>query len=639
MADDDDSAQAHASRVTAAEPLALASASRATADAYLEEQIRLARLQAENLVEQNAYELSHLRWRRFNDQMRGALQIMLVALGLVVVVALAAAMWNASRADGIVVEQFSVPPSYAAMGIGGDAVASDLTSKIAQVRDIANGHSLSQSKDVREDRDADVRVEIPDTGISLVEAWHYLRLWLGNERPLRGNLRAAGDGTLTLTVSVGGDSFTLRGKDLDGLETQAAERVFADADPGNYVLYLNGRGRYAEALAAAGRNASLPWARAVERSDTYALWADMTHDVAGDLPLALARAKIGVALDPKTVAPHMEWLSIARDQGHDEEVLAQARSIVTKRREDETPAFQATGYGYAIDAGELSGTVEIGDFGAALREECSYACSPSGLRLRRAEYAARDHDPAQALALIAEAQAMGDPLTSPQALRARYFTDAARNDWPAAVADARAYADAIRADNPQSARLAEIIVRTRAAPLRSVALARGGDWAAAAQAIAASPPDCYDCERARAWPFGGLRDHALDPVFELILDRAIASAPSIPFAYVDRGELALLKGWRDEAIAQFALAHQKGPHFADPLELWGEVLIAKNRSDLALAKFDEAARDAPNWGRLHLKWGEALKWSGDPDGAARQFAQAAALYLTAAERKELANSR
>ena len=32
----------------------------------------------------------------------------------------------------------------------------------------------------------------------------------------------------------------------------------------------------------------------------------------------------------------------------------------------------------------------------------------------------------------------------------------------------------------------------------------------------------------------------------------------------------------------------KGPHFADPLEMWGEALIAKNRSDLALAKFEEA---------------------------------------------------
>jgi hypothetical protein len=38
--------------------------------------------------------------------------------------------------------------------------------------------------------------------------------------------------------------------------------------------------------------------------------------------------------------------------------------------------------------------------------------------------------------------------------------------------------------------------------------------------------------------------------------------------------LALLsRGKPDEAIAQFTLANQKGPHFADPLEGWGEALV------------------------------------------------------------------
>jgi Flp pilus assembly protein TadD len=70
--------------------------------------------------------------------------------------------------------------------------------------------------------------------------------------------------------------------------------------------------------------------------------------------------------------------------------------------------------------------------------------------------------------------------------------------------------------------------------------------------------------------------------------------------------------------------------------MWGEALIAKNRSDLALAKFEEANKYAPNWGRLHLKWAEALVWSGDKDGAHTQFAAAAHLDLTPAEKSELA---
>lgn len=80
----------------------------------------------------------------------------------------------------------------------------------------------------------------------------------------------------------------------------------------------------------------------------------------------------------------------------------------------------------------------------------------------------------------------------------------------------------------------------------------------------------------------------------------------------------------------------KGPHFADPLEGWGEALMTRDRSDLALAKFEEANKYDPNWGGLHLKWGEALLYAGNKEDAAKQFGAAATLDLTAAERAELA---
>jgi len=99
--------------------------------------------------------------------------------------------------------------------------------------------------------------------------------------------------------------------------------------------------------------------------------------------------------------------------------------------------------------------------------------------------------------------------------------------------------------------------------------------------------------------------------------------------------MLLTKGDLDGAIAKFTLANEKGSHFADPLEMWGEALIAKNRSDLALAKFAEADKYAPNWGRLHLKWGETLLYSGHPDEAKKQFARAAQLELSAKDRVEL----
>src|SRR5215475_9670167 len=128
MADDgdEDRRAPGAARDATAESLALSGAGRVKAEAYLDEQIVLARLQSDNLIEQNAFELSHLRWRRFNDQMKGAMQIMFVALGLLLVIGIWAAMWNASEAAGVVVDTFSVPPAYAQTGTSGDVVADDM---------------------------------------------------------------------------------------------------------------------------------------------------------------------------------------------------------------------------------------------------------------------------------------------------------------------------------------------------------------------------------------------------------------------------------------------------------------------------------------------------------------------------------
>ncbi len=95
------------------------------------------------------------------------------------------------------------------------------------------------------------------------------------------------------------------------------------------------------------------------------------------------------------------------------------------------------------------------------------------------------------------------------------------------------------------------------------------------------------------------------------------------------------RGQADAAIEKFKIANQKAPHFADPLEGWGEALMAKNQSHLALEKFTEAEKYAPNWGRLHLKWGEALAYAGKRDQARAQFARAAALDLSPSEKSEL----
>jgi tetratricopeptide (TPR) repeat protein len=599
-------------------------------DRLLERQVELSEIQIDALRKQDEFELSHLRWRRFNDQMKGALQIMAVALGLLVVIGIGAAMWNASEADGIVVDSFSVPPAYAQAGIPGDVVADDMTAKIAAVRDFANDHSLAHSNDVSEDRSRDVKVEIPETGVSLAEAWRYLKLWLGNERHLTGNIRTLPDGNIALTASLSGaGSFTFTGKPagLDALEQKAAEQVFATVDPVNIVLYLFGKGRIDEALVAAAHHVAIAQGTR-ELAGAYSLQGNMTRGATGDARRSLAIVHLAIALDPKAAPQRMEAIGAARTLGHDEEVLAQARVIATLHPEDNIASWRTSnGFAYVQEIGARWRTAFAGDFAALAILPCVYACSRADASAIHAEGLARQHDVAAARARLEEAATAGQPDPGDVA-RAHYDIDTARSDWRAVGVDARDYADAVA-----TYRERKLLAQTRVMPLLARALAAQGDVDGAQKALVATPLDCYDCVLARGDVAASRHDwHSADAWYA----RAVHLAPSIPFAYANWGATLRRRGDLDGAIAQFDLAHQKGPHFADPLEMWGEALVAKNRSDLAISKFEEAARHAPNWGRLHLKWGEALLWLGRKDDAAKQFATAAGLDLSPTDRTELA---
>jgi tetratricopeptide (TPR) repeat protein len=636
--DDDDLERDRGSSSAAPKDVVLSAASRDKADAWLDQQTELARLQKESLLEQNAFELSHLRWRRFNDQMKGAMQIMIVLVGALIVVVIAAAMWNASRAEGMVVESFSVPPQFATAGITGDVVADDLTEKVAAIRDFSVANSLAQAGSVSTDRAQQIKVDIPDTGVSLAEAWRYLRSWLGHERHLDGNVRQLPDGRITLTVSLGSaDTFAFTGKpeELDALESQAAERVFAVVDPINHILYLDAKGRIAEMLEAAKHETLLVQDdRAL--GEANALYSDMARNYTGDLAMAAAHDRLALALDPAAAPQHMEMLNISRTLGHDEEILRQARVIATLKQEDNVGSWRTgVGFPYVQQLGARYRALETGDFAAATAVPCTFSCARGDQALLHARAFADQHDAVRAVALISDATTYGDADPSEFAV-AHYHLHLARGEWPAAVDDARAFDAALIADKTEGARYQALRVRTQGAPMLAHALIGAGDAAGAEAALADTPLDCYGCLRERGNLAASKKDRAGATRW---FSRAVAAAPSIPFAYLDWGRALMAQGDLDDAIAKFSQAHEKGPRFADPLEMWGEALMWKNRSDLALAKFEEASRYAPKWGRLHLEWGKALWWSGDKNGARKQFEIAAGLDLPSADRIALEHAR
>jgi Tfp pilus assembly protein PilF len=633
--------------------LALAGADRDTANQFLGEQIALSKKQA-NLVDLQVKELAHeLKLRHWSLQLRHASAILKFALevsaalvGVAFVCFIGAAVWNASHANGLVVESFAVPPRFAEAGITGAVLSDDLNSKLGTIRDLSDSRSLSRSSNVSANRDEEFRVEIPETGVSLSQAWRYLRLWLGHERRLTGNLRTLDDGRIVLTANLtGADAFTATGSspDLDKLEQQAAEHVYQQVDPVNYGQYLLAVGRSAERLAAARRAVELAKS-ARDRADAYSYFASMTRQVMGDVGLAEVRARTGISIDPKVGPQYQELASSLMLLGHDEEALHIVGVLSNLKEQDQPQALQGRGFRNVTVNLTVLHAMELGDFLAgAAAADCGDCTQPALAKFRQAEFVARAHDATESRARLAEIAALSQAASVSSALgspinavrgdlnRIRYYQHAALGDWVAAAADARANAAELDAGNAKSG--SQLVSYSYSYPLLAVAEARSGDVSRAHADAEAMPTDCYACLRAHG-VIGGLERNW--PIADAWFARAIKAAPSIPFAYSEWGESLLARGQPDAAIAQFTIANQKGPHFADPLEGWGEGLMAKNESHLALAKFAEAEKYAPNWGRLHLKWGEALVYAGKPDEAKAQFARAAQLDLTPSEKSELA---
>ena len=594
------------------------------AAAYLDEQTRLARLQAESLIEQNAFELSHLRFRRFSDWAKFALEISASLIALLVVAGIATMVWNASRSRDLVVESFSVPADIAQSGMSGSVLAARVLDRMGAMQAGTNSLAEGAGSYRSDDRDK-VRVEIPDTGISIGELNRYLRQWLGDDIAVGGDLVHTPKG-LALTIRYGDrPGTTVTGSDLDKLIEQAAERLYRAARPLRYVDYLAERARYAEAEAILVPLIAQGETRA--RALAYITLASL-HYEEGDTKRELDAATIAAKLDPSNAAA---WYAVdagAYNLSHRQLALDAEEAVLSLiangRASDLNPDMVRTmpailGADRDIDKADPQGAIAHCQLALGVQD-----CGTEYL----AGYEGDAHDLVEmqrTIAMLPVTLLDGKPNGSVPSLQASLARH--QGDWPRAVALDRS-TDAILAANANQAWVRHIELW----PDMSHDMARAGDIAGGEALIARTPLDCDNCVVARGRIATVKRDWAAaEHWFALVSGRM----PSVPYADKAWGEMLMAKGDLAGAMARLEIANKKGPHFADPLEMWGEALIATNRSDLALTKFEEAARNAPNWGRLHLKWGEALLWLGRRDDAKKQFSIAAGLFLTPSEQSQL----
>jgi tetratricopeptide (TPR) repeat protein len=574
---------------------------------YLERQAKLVAIQTEHLHEQREVILANLKLKRWGERIKIAIQIFFAIGFSTIAVALLAMVYDAATSRSVVVEPFDAPPAVAAQGLTGEVAARQLASRMDTIRRIANAVSLAQSDETRAETGKPIKLEIPETGVSLEDLSRFLHVALGHERHIGGDLRSDAPGQIAITLRLdGADPVVLRGPstDADALIQSAAERAFAILDPVNSVIYLESEGRWAEALAQA-ENIARHNPGTVSPGEAYSLWAD------ADLNRSRAAetADISISLDPKLMVGWWEAADAAHDLGHAQAELVNRQKLLATRRNDQ-PLDQRHGYlGQMADA-RAHIAASLGDF-----SQPDSASSPSGdsvpdMYAGKAELAFRHHDAALGRQLYTHMRMAGgvDPVDD---LQLRWLAAAAAQDWAAARRAAEALVAAQSAKPAATKRTADgwpdLKLATLYQPELALSLAKTGADGQAVALIASTPTDCYVCLRVRAQVAAAQGDTAgADRWFA----EAVRQAPSIPFAIAEWGDALEARGNFGAAIEKFRLAHEKGPRWADPLKSWGDILARQGDGAGAVAKYDEALKFAPAWTELIQARDAAAKRAG-----------------------------
>ncbi len=597
---------------------ALSVAGRDTAEAYLKEHTRLARLQADELIREDRIRHWSLRFSHASTVMKVAFELSLALIFLIVAAVVVGTIWSAHEASGLVIEAFQVPPDLAGRGLSGQVVASRLLDKVSHLQDATD--SLRAPSSYADNWGDDIKVQIPDTGVSIGEAVRYLKQALGRETHITGAIWRQGDGVAVVARAGADEGTVFTGKDseLDALLQKAAEAVFERTQPYRAAVYYAQRNQQPQADAIL--HGLLVTAPPHEKAWVIALLSNDDYQHA-DFRAAIAKSSQAVAFDPDNALAPENRAEGERELGWDEAALADFRrtfALMTGDRSDLNPAKLDV----AVRFAQAQILMRLGDFTTAERLTAEVETMPNYSGSAANSYffdmwlKGALHD-RSGVARMAAAPLPGNNVDRHFRLYFQTQAQVLSGDPRAGIATYRALL--VSPAGPNLKRFMDVTDATMPRAFHALALAETGDFAGADAAVAGTPTDCDSCMVVRGEI--ATREKQWDRA-ALWLAAAEKHAPSLPFADEAWGRMLLARGDAAGAIAKFERAHGKGARYADALEGLGEALMAANRSDLALAKFAEADTLAPHWSRLHWQWSLALAYLGRKDEAATQLARA-----------------
>jgi tetratricopeptide (TPR) repeat protein len=579
------------------------------AERFLDKQARLLDAQTAELEEQRPLRLRHLqnqsregKLRRAGQRIRLAMQVfiglILTVLGLGVLVML----HDAFESRSVVVDAFRAPLAVASRGMTGDVVAEGVLDALQKMQNATR--ATERGLNTRGAWTSDVKIEVPETGVSIGEINRLLHERFGHDVHIRGELIQTDANGLALTVrgeGVPAATFTGGAGDLQKLTIQAAEYVYGRSQPLRYAAYLMDESRYGDDGAflagAFPRATSDP-----ERAQMANAWGNA---YAGLYQPAPAAAKYRLAMNfsrPRTSVWWKAWGnlvgSVGASQGEeagwrDGRAMLQAAAAAPKRERPPmvtlvNPAQMTWDLPLYVTA-NLTDAIQNGGAGAQATLDGPQIAD---------EYALM-HDTQQAARYIAASDPT-DYTTKAEVLLLQGYAALNRGDPQSAVTPLEAFYRAWLADpnlqytyNFQPCFAALAYGLTGRLKEAEAVFKRAGLWSL--------------CDALH----GDVLAHAGDAAgAERVWADAIRAAPDLAPIPLHRGLFELGRGDLAAAEADIATAAGKAPHWADPWKAWGDVLAREGQWKQARAKYDEALKYAPAWAELHQARDAAIRHGG-----------------------------
>ena len=574
--------------------------SRAT-KSFLHEQTRLLAAQREELVEQRALRLAQLegqhregKLRRIGQGLRVGMQAFLAVVIALVVIGVIVMVADSFASREVRVEAFQAPPALASRGVTGQVVASGVLDTLRKLQDATR--VVDKGLSTTGAWASEVKIEVPDTGVSLGEIIRMLHQRFGHDVHIDGELVQTGAGGLDLTVrgdAVPARTFSGGPDDLPRLSAEAAEYIYGRSQPTRYVAYLVSAGRDADVEAFVPPAMS----RAASDSERSNLANSLANAYSTEGRYALAADEYRLALSFATPGQRkwrVVWgnlIGAVSIVSGEEAAWREAKAML---RESPPPAKGGAEYvNPAQMTWDLPLTLAVtlqdassnGGYGTAANIEGPAIADLYGLL----------HDQPRAKRYLASSDP-DDPTTKAEALLLPGYAAIERGDYAAAAPPLDAFYKAWSGDRNLQ------FNHTSTPCYTGLAVGMSGR-VRDAEAI---------FERVR-WTlcyafWGDVLVHAGDPAGATkVWAEGQRAAPDLPAVPLHRGLYELGLGQFKAAETDIAFASRKAPHWADPLKAWGDLQARQGRWKNALAKYDEALKYAPAWPALLRARAEAAR--------------------------------